>query len=79
MRNRFTIALLLLVVINYNYAQKTASITWNLSSVDSQKVSLTVGDIEGKKETFSGGSNGMVITSYNSNGQRLNQGSFGWV
>ena len=48
MRNRFTIALLLLVVINYNYAQKTASITWNLSSVDSQKISLTVGDIEGQ-------------------------------
>jgi len=79
MRNRFTIALLLLVVINYNYAQKTASITWNLSSVDSQKISLTVGDIEGKKETLSGGPNGMVIASYNSNGQRLNQGSFGWV
>lgn len=77
MKIRFTI-LVLLFTINFSFAQKSASVTWNLSSTDSQKVSQSVGDVEAKKEVISAGPNGMVVASYNSNGQRLNQGAFGW-
>ncbi len=75
---KFLLMILLFLINDFLFSQSAATVTWNLSSVDSQKVSSTVGNVEGKKETISPGPNGMVVASYNTNGQRLNQGSFGW-
>jgi hypothetical protein len=79
MKKNLLLLFLIIVYTNLNFAQTTASITWNLSITDSQKVSSAVGNILGEKETISPGPNGMVIASYDSTGQRLNQGTFGWL
>ena len=75
---------LLLFIINLLfttliYSQESASVVWSLIVTDSLKVSSKIGNVLGQKELISAGPNGMVVASYNSNGQRLNQGSFGWV
>lgn len=77
-KQKILIPIFILLVSIANIAQNTATATWNLTSSDSQKVSLLAGNITAKKEIISAGPNGMVVSNYNSNGQRLNQGTFGW-
>jgi pectin methylesterase-like acyl-CoA thioesterase len=81
MKKQIQILSMVILVFFYagiNFAQSIASVTWNLTTPDSQKVSVTSGSLIGQKEIIGAGPNGMVVASYNSNGQRLNQGSFGW-
>jgi hypothetical protein len=75
----FLFVLLGLFFLENLSAQNAASAKWNLSTLDSMKVSSTVGTVIGQNETIGVGPNGMVIANYNANGQRLNQGSFGWA
>lgn len=82
MKNKYLllIALILeLLTAEKLSAQSAASVKWNLSTSDSMRVSSTTGNVIGQKEIIGAGSNGMVVANYNSNGQRLNQGSYGWA
>ncbi|MCX6170297.1 MAG: T9SS type A sorting domain-containing protein [Ignavibacteriales bacterium] len=63
-----------------NLFAQTASVTWALNNT-TQLTSVNVGNVTGSAESVSAGSGrfGMSVFDYSSNGQRLWEGTAGWI
>ena len=73
-------AILPVLLSNQNIFAQTASITWALSNT-TQLASAGLGNVTGSAESISSGSGqfGMTVFDYNADGQRLWEGTAGWI
>src|SRR5450759_1578259 len=81
MKNLYLVFVILACLFPRTYVSaQPASVTWALSS-NTLQTSASVGNIQGSAESISSGSGqfGMSVFDYTSDGQRLWEGTAGWI
>jgi hypothetical protein len=75
-----TLVILYVLLFTTNIFAQAASVTWKLDGT-TQLSSANIGNVTGSSESISAGSGrfGMSVFDYNSNGQRLWEGTAGWI